>query len=135
EARMENFQFEVTILTGYQEFDFVVEALRQNTLNYLLKPIDEEELTCSLRIAQQKISEKSRVAQQGKLLQEAIFFQWLRGEATETEIISSYELPETFFDNAQYTVLFIHDELKQIDVPLILEEQKQPFYTYLQEEG
>lgn len=135
EARMENFQFEVIILTGYQEFDFVVEALRQNTLNYLLKPIDEEELTCSLRIAQQKISEKSRVAQQDKLLQEAIFFQWLRGEATETEIISSYELPETFFDNAQYTVLFIHDELKQIDVPLILEEQKQPFYTYLQEEG
>lgn len=40
----ELYPFYSVVLTGYAEFDYVLQAMRLNAVDYLLKPIDEEKL-------------------------------------------------------------------------------------------
>ena len=48
-------QVRFIILTGYDEFDYAREAIRLEVENYILKPIDEEELERQLRETVQKL--------------------------------------------------------------------------------
>ena len=46
---------EIIIVTGYDEFSYAKEAVRAGVFDFLLKPVDPEELTGSLSRARQKI--------------------------------------------------------------------------------
>lgn len=48
------------ILTGYDEFEYAREAIRLEVENYILKPIDEEELARQLRETSKKLDEMDR---------------------------------------------------------------------------
>lgn len=50
----------IIILTGYEEFSYARRAIRIGVLNYLLKPIDPEELRSSLETARRVIVEEER---------------------------------------------------------------------------
>lgn len=45
EARQEGYCDRFIILTGYDEFEYVRQALRSGVVDYLLKPLDKEEIT------------------------------------------------------------------------------------------
>lgn len=53
-------QVRFIILTGYDEFDYAREAIRLEVENYILKPINEEELERQLRETVQKLEEMDR---------------------------------------------------------------------------
>ncbi len=56
EAREEGFEGDFIILTGYAEFEFAKSAIRLGVKEYLLKPIDEEELgRCVRRIKKELV--------------------------------------------------------------------------------
>ncbi|ANY67121.1 hypothetical protein BBD42_12095 [Paenibacillus sp. BIHB 4019] len=57
EVKRNNLCERFIILTGYNDFDFVRQALRYQVLDYLLKPIDKEELVSALQNAAQLIHE------------------------------------------------------------------------------
>ena len=44
DARRLDFDMEVIILSGYSDFSYVQEAMRNQVFDYLLKPLDREEL-------------------------------------------------------------------------------------------
>ncbi len=48
------------ILTGYDEFDYAREAVRLDVENYILKPVNEEELECQLRETVKKLDEMDK---------------------------------------------------------------------------
>lgn len=48
------------ILTGYDEFEYAREAIRLEVDNYILKPIDEEELAAQLRETSARIDEMAK---------------------------------------------------------------------------
>ena len=50
-------QVRFIILTGYDEFAYAREAVRLDVENYILKPIDEEELIRQLRETVRKLEE------------------------------------------------------------------------------
>ncbi len=56
-AKLEKINFEVIFTTAYGEY--AIKALRENALDYLLKPIDVEELQNSIKRARKKISQRS----------------------------------------------------------------------------
>ncbi|MCI8561170.1 MAG: response regulator [Dorea sp.] len=53
-------QVRFIILTGYDEFDYAREAIRLEVENYILKPIDEEELERQLKETVQKLEEMDK---------------------------------------------------------------------------
>ena len=53
-------QVRFIILTGYDEFDYAREAIRLGVENYILKPIDEEELKRQLQETVQKLEEMDK---------------------------------------------------------------------------
>lgn len=55
--RSENQEMRILVLTGYDRFDYARQCLQMRVQNFLLKPIDEEELTNNIR---QQIEELER---------------------------------------------------------------------------
>jgi two-component system response regulator YesN len=49
---------DVVIISGYNEFDYAREALRYGVTDFLLKPVDVEEVTKTLSLAERKLREK-----------------------------------------------------------------------------
>ncbi|RKO72205.1 DNA-binding response regulator [Sphingobacterium puteale] len=54
------FEFEIIFVTAYQVY--TLEALRANALDFLLKPVDPEELSCAVRKLKYKILNKRKLA-------------------------------------------------------------------------
>lgn len=52
---------EVIILTGYDEFKYIQECLRLGVLNYVVKPVETDELTTALQKAKQTIGIKKNM--------------------------------------------------------------------------
>src|SRR5690242_20336929 len=49
EIQVRQIETRIIILSGYDDFSYVREAMKYGAENYLLKPIDQEELTNSIR--------------------------------------------------------------------------------------
>ncbi|MFD0590123.1 response regulator [Paenibacillus sp. GCM10027627] len=64
EVRKTDTDCEMVMLTGYQEFEYAREALKRGVRDYILKPIDYEQLEQSVR----QISEKIRTRKQDRKL-------------------------------------------------------------------
>lgn len=83
------------ILSGYDEFNYAREAIRLGIENYILKPINEEELEATLKNTIDKLNASSRIPVLEKkkieILKENILYRWV------TNNISSYELKEREF--------------------------------------
>lgn len=48
---------ETIVISGYDRFDYATHALRNNCVDYILKPIREDELNCALQRAVMRLSE------------------------------------------------------------------------------
>jgi len=102
EIKQEQPQIEFILISGFRQFDYAQEALKQGVSNYLLKPIDQEELNHTLEKIRQRFEEKKEQQIKNRLLteiqqenQERIrkdnLFQW---------IFSKDQLPTIFEANA-----------------------------------
>ncbi len=52
------------VISGYKDFEYTPYAIRANAVDYLLKPVREEELVASMRNALQMLEEKTMVIQE-----------------------------------------------------------------------
>lgn len=49
---------EIVILTAYEEFEYAKTALQNHVTNYILKPIDEEQIINTLRVVKENLEKK-----------------------------------------------------------------------------
>lgn len=59
----------VVLLSGYKEFDYVKEALVTNVFDYILKPVNPEEVEKVFRKVREKLDKEGRTDVEGYLLQ------------------------------------------------------------------
>ncbi|MBB3109607.1 two-component system response regulator YesN [Paenibacillus phyllosphaerae] len=75
------------ILSGYNEFDYVKQGLTLGIENYLLKPINFEELYATLKNTTEKInasrSHLSFTDEEKHILQDNIFYRWMTDQISE----------------------------------------------------
>lgn len=76
EVRERGYPLEMIIITGYGEFEYAKQAISLGIRNYLLKPVEEEELVKELRKVKSKIEKESglnfQIGQLKKQVQESI---------------------------------------------------------------
>ncbi|MCP1310880.1 response regulator transcription factor [Paenibacillus tyrfis] len=86
----------VIILSGFNEFDYLKEGMRLGIENYLLKPIDVQELRSTLTTTTDKLNaaqaERVLGEQDMRILKEHIMHRWLTGQIAPNEFDERAEL-------------------------------------------
>lgn len=89
EVRKLHEDMKVIILSGFNEFDYLKEGMRLGIENYLLKPINVEELESTLRNTVQKLDRIQPKEQYDdydiQILKDNTLYRWLNGQIAEAE--------------------------------------------------
>ena len=64
EVKKLDFSIKITILSGYSDYDYLKAAIRLGVDNYLLKPIDNDELISNLKNAVSEIEKEAAISLQ-----------------------------------------------------------------------
>ena len=73
------------ILSGYQEFEYVKQGLELQVKNYLVKPVNREELLQSVKSIKEDLDAKKQSEVQNERYLEANLIRWLNDELNEQE--------------------------------------------------
>ena len=92
EVRQLDFDVKITILSGYSDYDYLKAAIKLGVDNYLLKPIDNDELISNLKNAVSEIEKEAIVDQRNRQGSELLRTNTLRRLVTGN--ISPEELME-----------------------------------------
>ena len=89
-------QIKVIILSGHDDFNYVKEAARHGIENYLLKPVDEEELESTLLLIIDKIESESstqqRLEQNINIIKNNTLLRWVTNSISQTELKKRMEI-------------------------------------------
>jgi two-component system, response regulator YesN len=80
------------VLSGYQEFEYVKKGISLGIENYLLKPIDEEELISTLRNTIEKLDKSKHEEEDGYVLRDNAIWRWLNQEMSNQELWQRLEM-------------------------------------------
>ncbi|MDU4694393.1 MAG: response regulator transcription factor [Paenibacillus sp.] len=96
EARKLHEELKVIILSGFNEFDYLKEGMKLGIENYLLKPINLEELESTLRNTVQKLDSVQTDglydAYDVQILKDNTLYRWLNGQIAAAEFEERTEL-------------------------------------------
>lgn len=136
----------IIVLSGYSDFDYVRDSLKQGVKDYLLKPVAPDELEETLRKIREEIKEeKKKQAEFIRMnllanlhlqeMQEQFILYLVKEERLQPNIVKErlmqLKLEELLNENAQ--VQFITVEIREYDDPVKLDELKLSFQMLCRE--
>ncbi|WP_438717655.1 response regulator [Enterococcus sp. AZ109] len=83
QAQARGYEFAAIFLSGYQEFEYVKEGIRLGVKDYLVKPVDQEELTEIVKKIYQELTDQRYLKDQEQLYSENSISRWLNDELNE----------------------------------------------------
>lgn len=96
------------ILSGYDDFEYLKESIQLGIENYLLKPVNQEELLATLVTTIRKIeSDTNRTLNLPKdidIIRENILFRWVANLIMPAELLERSSLLGIDLENTQYCV-------------------------------
>lgn len=112
-AQNEGRHFLSLILSGYQEFEYVKRGIDLGVKNYLLKPVDKEELLRSVKQIKLLLDEEKQFDRQQQLFLENNLVRWLNDELNDSEFI---EMLQHFHLEAQppYTAVLLEGDSSRL---------------------
>lgn len=117
-------QAKCIVLSGYDDFEYVRETIKLGIENYLLKPVDVEELIPTLQSTVEKIENEfktTREEQQVKhVFRENIYRRWVTGNIVESELLDRSALLDVQLTNTDYCIALMK---------LLPERQDRKFHT------
>ncbi|MCQ4088264.1 response regulator transcription factor [Saccharibacillus sp. JS10] len=111
--RVRQFQpgLKVIILSGFNEFDYLKEGMQLGIENYLLKPINIEELESTLNNVTEKLNRAEREekfdALGAQIIRDNILHRWLTGDISQTEFAERTQLLGISIDLPKLGVLMV----------------------------
>ncbi len=118
------------ILTAYNEFEYAKEALVMGVDNYLLKPINTEELSDNVKKVANLIFSQEKI--DNNIFYNNILLRWLNGSINKEELIDRAALLDINLFMPCFTVLIVHFEAinpETSDVILQIRERLRPKYN------
>lgn len=125
-AQKQQYEFEFIILSGYQEFSYLKSGLKLGAVNYLMKPVNKEELIHTLKNVEKRIKQQVDQKNQQEIYQENLLAQWLSEELEEK---SEEEVLQLLGIDNKWTVIVIQiDRLATRSLDQWLKKQVEHFY-------
>lgn len=122
-------QFEFMILSGYQKFDFLKGGLQLGAINYLMKPVNKNELLKSVRQAKQRLDNRSQQETRDTRYSETLLSQWVNGEIDQETVVELHKMIGPVTDS-EWTVLVVEvTREKKKQVLHWLEQQQALFFS------
>ncbi|MBO2944910.1 response regulator transcription factor [Paenibacillus sp. F411] len=134
EARAVHPNLKVIILSGFDDFDYLKEAMRLGIENYLLKPINLEELeeTLSATISKLNAVKASYLLDEYDMsvLKSNILYRWLTGKIREEELAERAALLGLSLDEPYVLVSVLRGQSVRLERVLreLAEQQEQVLY-------
>lgn len=85
QAQEKTNDFFTIILSGYQEFEFVKKGMQLGVKNYLVKPVNKEELKKSVLEIHEELEKRQQQQEQKELYRETGLILWLNDELNDGE--------------------------------------------------
>jgi two-component system, response regulator YesN len=99
------------ILSGYDDFAYVKEGMKLGIENYLLKPVNEEELSLTLLNIAEKLDDErnciNRYGTEANILKGNILYRWVTGSIGEAELKERGYLLDIDLSSPYYMVCLI----------------------------
>lgn len=110
QAKKKRHQFISLILSGYQEFDYVKKGMALQVQDYLLKPVNKQELLANIQRIKIELDQQKKSHARVRLYLENGLMRWLNDEISEGEY---EELMQQFatIKPGDFTVLLVEAEM------------------------
>lgn len=125
-AQKQQYEFEFMILSGYQEFSYLKSGLQLGAVNYLMKPVNKQELIDTLIKVKARLDQHVDQKNQQELYQESLLSQWLNEDLDEKD---EEEVLLMLGAEKKWTVMLVQiDRMKARKLTHWLRKQGQRFY-------
>ncbi len=115
-ARNRGVQAKFIVLSGYDEFELVKKAVIYGVENYLLKPLEEEELSDTLLTTIEKLDHEVHLSIQNKqnysIVMDNILYRWVSGQIGQEELVNRAEFLHIDLSFERYQVGVVHNILQ-----------------------
>jgi len=135
-AQKETIFFRFIVLSGYQEFEYVKESIQMGAENYLIKPINKEELIETLKKCIKEFEEEKRRMQGEKFLLEHLLKRWVHDDIDYMDLKKMLSTFDLYTESNRYQVLIFPYE-KNLNEPVhqMLHKRKDLYFFHHYEEG
>lgn len=137
EAKTIQPEIKCIVLTGYQEFGFIKQGLLLGIENYLVKPVDEEELLTTVQNVSQKLQAITGAehAEETTILKDNTLWRLINGEIDKSDCLERLALYDIQFNQPFYNVSILHFEHSNqaeisSDIRKFIEEQYSAICLY-----
>ncbi|WP_172195375.1 response regulator transcription factor [Saccharibacillus qingshengii] len=119
-------ELKVIVLSGFNEFDYLKEGMRLGIENYLLKPINVEELEATLANVTEKLRRAEREERFGvfgaRIIRDNVLHRWLTGQISQSEFNERAGLLGLHFGHTRLGILILRAGEGGEDLPRRTEE-------------
>ncbi|MFY0760255.1 response regulator transcription factor [Metabacillus dongyingensis] len=99
------------VLSGYQEFEYVKKGISLGIENYLLKPIDEEELAATLRNTIEKLQQLQHEDEDYYVLRDNAIWRWLNRDISHQELKNRLDIYDLHLHDSTLVFAIVQLEL------------------------
>ena len=115
QARRINPHLSILVISAHSNFAYAKEAIRLGVENYLLKPIDQDELAETLTKVRENIS-NNLVGQDKGIFRNNILTRWLKNTALEYNFKTQADVAEINLSARSYQAVVVKPALADLDV-------------------
>lgn len=135
QAQNESIFFRFVVLSGYQEFEYVKESIQMGAENYLIKPINKEELIETLKKCIKEFEEEKLRMQGEKFLFEHLLKRWVHDDIDYVDLKKILTTFDLYKETNRYQVLIFTYE-KELHEPVyqMLNQNKELYFFHHYEE-
>lgn len=117
-AIREHSELPIIVVSGYEEFEYVKECLKHGVKDYLLKPVDEDEVIKLLKNVQQDIKSAAELHQKLHLgvpaMRDQLLKKWAHGGMTSSQALAQLRLLNTDLkEQGWYSCLMIEMDFQE----------------------
>ena len=112
QIRERNANIKCIVLSGYDDFDYIKDAMLLGIENYLLKPVSTYELASTIKNTIQKIEKEMQINIEFRhgldVLKDNILYRWVKGDIEKDEFLERASLLGLEIGKINYAVAVIH---------------------------